>query len=132
LVFGAFLLSAHVGAGLNLGELLTAVLHERLFGYSIRNLWVVVFLVAALDWKPLRSLLSVPALVLVGRISYGMYIFHWPILVPVRRLFDYEPLSAMGLLVFAGYTAIVVVVSYASYRWFESRFLRRKRGYAGS
>ncbi|MGB3050542.1 MAG: acyltransferase family protein [Polyangiales bacterium] len=88
------------------------------------------FLIAALEWEPLRKLLSLPPMVLVGKISYGMYIFHWPIMVPFRRVFAYEPLSMRGGLMFIFYCAIVIAVSYASYRWFESWFLQRKRPYA--
>jgi len=129
--FGGYLLSEQ-GAGLSFapGELLHAVMHERLVGYTIRNFWIVGFLIAALEWEPLRRLLSLPPMVLAGKISYGMYIFHWPIMVPFRRLFSYEPLSIRGGLLFILYSAIVVAVSYASYRWFESWFLQRKRPYA--
>ncbi|MGB8330580.1 MAG: acyltransferase [Polyangiales bacterium] len=129
--FGAYLLSSR-GAGLIAapGELFKAVLHDRFIGYSIRNLWIVCFLIGAMQWRPLRAVLSLPWMVLVGRVSYGMYIFHWPILVPIRRVLSYEPLSLAGIAVFLVYTAIVFAVSYASYRWFESWFLRRKRPYA--
>lgn len=126
--FGMFLLSSR-GGDFGVGRLLTAVLHDRLLGYSIRNFWIVAFLVGALEWKPLRSLFSIPALVLVGRVSYGMYLFHWPILVPIRRLLSYEPHSAMGIVVFLAYAAAVFMAAYISYRWFESWFLRRKHPY---
>jgi len=129
--YGAYLLSAQgVDPVRAPGELLHAVLHERRVGYTLRNFWIVAFLIAALDWEPLRKLLSIPPMVLIGKISYGMYIFHWPIMVPFRRVFSYEPLSLRGGLMFILYSAIVVAVSYASYRWFESWFLQRKRPYA--
>ncbi|MGB9340429.1 MAG: acyltransferase family protein, partial [Polyangiales bacterium] len=110
--------------------LLNGVFDDRLFGFTLRNFWIACFLVAALEWRALRSVLSLPAVVLLGQISYGMYVFHWPILVPFRRLLAYEPVSPLGLLVFVAYSATVVAVSYASYRWFESWFLLRKLPYA--
>jgi len=111
-------------------ELVMAVLHDRSLGFSLLNLWIVCFLVGALEYEPLRAMLSLRSMVLLGKISYGMYIFHWPILIPFRRMLAYEPLSLVGVLVFIIYTAAVVAVAYVSYRWFESWFLRRKRPYA--
>lgn len=129
--FGAYLLAIDgVGSGFLPWRLVHAVLHERLVGYTIRNFWIVAFLVAALEWAALRALLSASPMAFIGKISYGMYVFHWPIMVPFRRLFAYEPLSLKGALMFILYSAIVTAVSYASYRWFESWFLQRKRPYA--
>jgi peptidoglycan/LPS O-acetylase OafA/YrhL len=85
---------------------------------------------AALEWSPLRNALSMRPLVLVGRISYGVYVFHWPIMIPFRRMLAYEPLSPEGLLVFALYSATVIGVAYVSYRWFETWFQRWKLPYA--
>ena len=129
--YGALLQSVH---GPELGRaptgLLSGVFDDRSFGFTLRNFWIACFLVAALEWRALRSVLSLPAVVLLGQISYGMYVFHWPILVPFRRLLAYEPVSPLGVLVFVAYSATVVAVSYASYRWFESWFLLRKLPYA--
>lgn len=128
--YGALLLSLQgLEVGLAPAELLAAVHHDRLFGFTLRNLWIACFIVAALEWKPLSAALSLPLAVFVGKVSYGMYLVHWPILVPFRRLLHYEPLSPLGLVVFGVYCVTVVAVSYASYRWFESRFLRRKPAY---
>jgi len=66
--FGGYLLSEQ-GAGLSFapGELLHAVMHERLAGYTLRNFWIVGFLIAALEWEPLRRLLSLPRWCSPGR-----------------------------------------------------------------
>ncbi len=52
------------GGGLPLFAVLTAVLLAGLQGES-----------------PARTLLSAPPLVWVGKISYGIYVFHWPMIV---------------------------------------------------
>jgi peptidoglycan/LPS O-acetylase OafA/YrhL len=128
---GASLLSARgVGTDYAPAELMTAVLDDRAIGFSLRNLWIVCIVTAALEWSPLRNALSMRPLVLVGRISYGVYVFHWPIMIPFRRMLAYEPLSPEGLLVFALYSATVIGVAYVSYRWFETWFQRWKLPYA--
>jgi peptidoglycan/LPS O-acetylase OafA/YrhL len=60
---------------------------------------------------PVRSALSIPPLVFVGKISYGVYLYHWPIYVIVdadRVGFDGAPLVLVRL----GLTFVVAVASY--------------------
>ena len=67
------------------------------------------------------------ALVYLGRISYGLYIFHGGALLCVYSLFDPQaawigwtvcPLVAL---------ALTIAIAAASYRWLESPFLRLKQ-----
>jgi peptidoglycan/LPS O-acetylase OafA/YrhL len=58
-------------------------------------------------------------LVYLGRISYGLYIFHGAALIAARALF---PALAVPVAVL-----ISLGVAAASYRWFEAPFLRLKR-----
>ena len=64
---------------------------------------------------PVRRLLSSPLLVSIGAISYGLYLFHWPVFVLLReRGWDLtSPVHLVGAL------AITVVVSLVSYRLVE-------------
>ena len=64
---------------------------------------------------PVRRLLSTPLLVSTGAISYGLYLFHWPVFVLLReRGWDLtSPLQLIGAL------AITVTVSLVSYRLVE-------------
>ena len=66
----------------------------------------------------------------LGRRTYGMYVFHWPILAFMvsRKIFfdDLEGISYMGL-VFA--FALVVAISAFSYRFFEKPFLDLRKKY---
>lgn len=57
-------------------------------------------------------------LVYLGRISYGLYVFHEPALLIAHRL-----TSAMTIPLGA---AMTIAIAAASYRWFESPFLRLK------
>jgi peptidoglycan/LPS O-acetylase OafA/YrhL len=82
----------------------------------------------------LSKVLMLPFLRFSGKISYGLYIFHWPILLLLgTRLTNFGianiNLSSelIGLL-----SAIIVVpvsfgVSYLSFRYYESYFMRFKR-----
>jgi peptidoglycan/LPS O-acetylase OafA/YrhL len=70
----------------------------------------------------LGSNLTNPFLVYLGRISYGLYVFHVLALTLASFLFvKYSPLHAL-----AGLT-ITLLVSAASYRWLEEPFLKLKK-----
>jgi len=65
-------------------------------------------------------------LVNIGRVSYGMYIFHWLIYVYIfARLFPVQHL-AWQILLFIPYLAAVYGVAALSYRFYESWFLKWK------
>lgn len=80
-----------------------------------------------------RSFLSWRPLVACGKVSYGMYIFHWPLVVLlVPRL---EKLQAgmsvatqipLVLGVIVGSTALIYVLATLSFRFFETPFLKLK------
>jgi peptidoglycan/LPS O-acetylase OafA/YrhL len=100
---------------LNLGPLLF-VGPLVLFGLGAGTL-----VVAALEPGSLRTALSVPPLVFLGRISYSLYLWHLPILVALGA-------NARGGLSreLAG-VAVALVAAFLSYRFVEQPFLRRKR-----
>jgi peptidoglycan/LPS O-acetylase OafA/YrhL len=71
-------------------------------GLTIYALLSVVLIVAATSPGPVRRLLSVEPLRQLGRISYGVYLFHWPIflwLSPERTGLSIWPLFALRLAV---------------------------------
>jgi len=77
-----------------------------------------------LAWGPLREL---------GRVSYGMYVVHWPLLslaIPSLKAIQDWTSPARALAFGVGATATGVVVTYAlawlSYRYLEMPFLRSK------
>jgi len=77
---------------------------------------------ARISW--VNRLLAMRGLVIVGLISYSLYLWHWPILVLVRSLGWYArglPEIPMGVVV-----AGIFAVSWASWRWIELPF-RAKR-----
>jgi len=75
--------------------------------------------------SPLRTVLSWSLLVLLGRISYGVYLFHWPVYTLVdERHFDIGRWPLFGLRV-----AITVAVAGASYVAIERPIRTRPMGW---
>ncbi len=65
---------------------------------------------------PVSRLLSLPPLRFLGRISYGMYLFHWPI---VQYMHYEAPFHLTGYALFGTVVGATVVVSTASYYLLE-------------
>ena len=75
----------------------------------------------------LRNLLTLSFLVWVGRISYGVYLWHFPVFTVLERLGVHD----WRLLVLAG-TGLTLAVSAASYYLIERRFLNLKSVFSRS
>jgi peptidoglycan/LPS O-acetylase OafA/YrhL len=76
--------------------------------------------VAALGWRPLAGL---------GKISYGVYVLHWPLLVLFNASVRYRPMTFRGALMCAAWMALVAGVAWLSWRFYESPFLALKDRY---
>lgn len=80
-----------------------------------------------------RRFLSWPPLVACGKVSYGMYIFHWvlvillvPRLVKMQAGMDVATQMALDTGVIVGGIAVVYVLAEISFRFFETPFLKLK------
>ena len=99
-----------------------------MLGFTMAAIGAGAFLIAAIGVKR-GALLTSPALVYLGRISYGLYIFHGAALVAAQHIVPaasdamFWPLFTIVALV------LTVAISAASYRWLESGFLRFKKKY---
>ena len=87
------------------------------------------------ETKLINRLFANPVLKFLGRISYGFYIFHWPVyLVMKAYLLSYMQtnLSAFSaeLVLAVAATGVAIIISLISHRYFESYFLRLKEKYA--
>ena len=71
---------------------------------------------------PASSVLGTPPLVSVGRISYSLYLFHWPVLVFGHQLFP----STMSLLKPVGFFVASVLLAVLSTRFVEQPFRTSK------
>ncbi len=84
--------------------------------------------------KIIRVFFCNPILQFLGKISYGLYVFHWPIyllLLPVVQSFLITSvnLSVNVAVVSASIfvTALSIMISFVSYHYFEMKFLNLKK-----
>jgi peptidoglycan/LPS O-acetylase OafA/YrhL len=104
----------------------------QLLSYPMAAAGATLFLLAALASPPDRGLASSRALIYLGRISYGLYVLHFPAMKASRALLVViertVPLAAFPHLVasFVLWMGLTVALAAISYRWLESPFLRLK------
>ena len=99
-----------------------------MWGFSIAAIGSVSFLIAAIGVKP-GNLLTIKPLVYLGRISYGLYIFHGAGLVIAMHIVPASSNAIFWPLFSIVAFFLTLAASAASYRWLESGFLRAKTRY---
>jgi peptidoglycan/LPS O-acetylase OafA/YrhL len=98
---------------------------------------ILVYEAVTGESKLIRVLLNNRVLKFFGKISYGMYVYHWPVytllfsffrnMIAGRYILSYHLAELMsGILV----TLIAVLISVGSYRYFEQPFLKLKHRYS--
>ena len=81
----------------------------------------------------LRSILSNRELRFVGGISYGVYVFHWPIIFFLNGIWGHSQSFWVNHIVFTVIAlSLSLFVAWVSYRFFEGPILRLKHRYAPS
>jgi peptidoglycan/LPS O-acetylase OafA/YrhL len=108
--------------------------YEHVWHYTVLNFFYasVILHIVRLHGSGEPSLLirlfETRWLVGIGKVSYGMYLFHWAILVYVfERVFPLNSVWAR-VLMFIPYAAAVYGVAALSFYLYESRFLKWKDG----
>jgi len=99
---------------------------QHIWGYVIINLLSVTLIHAIITKDRFLRMLDYKPLVEIGKLSYGVYVYHLPIWKLMKASVDFTPFTAKGVALFALYLAIVMAVSAGSYYLFETRFLRLK------
>lgn len=120
-LFPVGLMSLYAGSALNLG----AAPLSSIVAVILVNVFSACALVACLGLTANRSLLH------LGKISYGLYVYH-PIALGLISAFLGERLLSLkwqAVMVSAGFIATVALAS-ASYRWLESPFLKLKERFS--
>jgi peptidoglycan/LPS O-acetylase OafA/YrhL len=100
------------------------------WGYSLLNILFMLGIICALQglW-PTRFLQS-KGMTRIGKISYGIYVYHLPLLILGSYLCEKMGMNVQGPLrpvFFAAWVSIVMLVSDQSYRWLETPFLKLKK-----
>ena len=80
-------------------------------------------------WSPLHRLFASPPFRYSGRISYGLYLYHWPtylLVTPERagNVFGVDRVTGWWLLAF--HLTLTVLVSIVSFHFIEQPFVKRK------
>jgi peptidoglycan/LPS O-acetylase OafA/YrhL len=95
------------------------------WGYSLIDFLVAAWLVCTLQKFGASSLLESRALTRIGVISYGIYVYHLPVLVAIEWLLQYQSRLSLSE-VFIPYAALVLLASELSFRFMESPVLKFK------
>ena len=107
---------------------------KYVWGYTCVNLLFGWLLLMLKDRALVPALTEHPALVYLGRISYGLYVFHFGVIWLVSGMtITGDDLSGFYLwptmwraIYAAGMLAVTIVISMASYTWLEAPCLRLK------
>ena len=107
----------------SLGFEIHAIDHfDFIWVYSLLNL-----LFAATIWFLLQygsSILSARPMVFIGKISYGIYVLHFPIMGLMSKTLQRFDLP--DVLAFFIYAALTLMAAWASFEFYEKRFLKLK------
>jgi peptidoglycan/LPS O-acetylase OafA/YrhL len=99
---------------------------QPIWSYTVLNILAAVLILALVGKAPsrLRKVFEWEPFVWVGRISYGMYVYHWVVLAAYKSLLrDRLPSEWLGIVL---YFAIVTGIAWLSFELFESKILRWK------
>lgn len=107
-------------------------LYEHVWHYTCLNFLFASFILSIVSmhsskiFVSIRSALESNWMVRIGKVSYGMYLFHWAILVYVCNRFFTTDNLGLKILIFIPYVFIVYLFAELSFRLYESRFLKLK------
>lgn len=102
-------------------------------GYSVMAIGAVALVLVFHHESCDSSALANPTLRYIGKISYGLYVYHWPIqlgtVIVFQKLGWYGEEWGIAYLILTG--VLTFAVSAVSFHVFESPFLRLKARFAG-
>ena len=99
---------------------------QFVWGYTIINFVAGLAILCCRDKNAIGKWIENRFLVYIGRISYGIYIFHFPIILAARELTQLVSFSVPATLTVIFAVVVTFVVSAVSFELFEKQFLRLK------
>ena len=93
------------------------------------NVLSALGIICALQGMGAMRVLDAKPLAWIGKISYGVYVYHLPLLILGQFMMQRMGIGTRGMLrplFFFGWFVTVIFVSDASYRWLETPFLALK------
>ncbi|HEU4471289.1 MAG TPA: acyltransferase [Flavisolibacter sp.] len=106
--------------------------YQHVWHYTLLNLTFASFLLALVSvnsqerFPGIRRFLENKWLVKIGRVSYGMYLFHWLIWVYVFMNIFRPETYLVKALIFIPYLVAVYLFSELSYKFYEEPFIKLK------
>lgn len=103
--------------------------YQHVWSYTLLNLCFTAIIICLITENTLSKsypmrLLQHPVLVNIGKVSYGIYVFHWAIMAAFIKVT--APYIGKGWFAFSLYFCVVWGVSWLSFYQYENRFLRLK------
>lgn len=133
-----FILGLHVLVFIITQLFINEMPHFRFLGYTSLAAAFGLLVYTAIthrNWFT-QQILSNKYLVALGKISYGLYLYHWPILV-LARTFLQDNFNRLGLGLETSYIIVsilagllAIALSWLSFHFFEKRILSLKYRYA--
>lgn len=100
-------------------------------GILLASLATVVLIAGLLEYGgSWRRLMSLRPLRWLGQRSYGIYLWHWPVLVILTALVPFAEGTRRAAMVLTSALAVTLLVSEASHRWIETPV--RRQGFRSS
>jgi peptidoglycan/LPS O-acetylase OafA/YrhL len=99
-----------------------------IWGYTLINAASAVFIALVLQGSQLARVCNVPLVAALGRVSYGAYVFHYPLALLTAPLTErlFQALMARRLAAFALDVGVAFPLAWVSYRLLEKPLLARK------
>lgn len=102
-------------------------LYQSVWGYSLISLLAACFIAQTSGRSWLTNVTDLNWLQYLGKISYGIYIYHFPLVVlGMTCLGQANRLSIEGIAILIAIILLDIGVAHLSYRYYESWFLRKK------
>jgi peptidoglycan/LPS O-acetylase OafA/YrhL len=102
---------------------------QYIWGYTVLNYFFALFIYTVIHEKLFVTLLEHPVLRYLGKISYGLYVYHFAVIWFASRIRDIvfgleEP--AYQFLIAISSLAVTILIASASYHWLEAPLLKFK------